>query len=132
MHYGTNQGLLDRIHRGYNIALMTKPESLGQQMYAVPSATDPSKVYFVSLMPDKCTCPDFEYRVSKGELGINGICKHIAAVRLSQPLREQPEEKLWDVEFHTKVYAPDRATAQLKGLALINQNPQMGRAVESK
>lgn len=51
--------------------------------YAVPSQSDPSKVYEVRLQSNgyTCNCPDFERR---GQVGgaVSSVCKHIIAVEM--------------------------------------------------
>src|SRR6202011_4248871 len=60
----------------------------GQEAYRVPSQSEPSRFYLVTL--SSCDCPDFGRNAPSAtesvEAGERGACKHMLAVRLHREL----------------------------------------------
>jgi hypothetical protein len=75
---------------------LTGHNRAGQEVYGVPSQSDPRRYYIVTR--SSCDCPDFRRRE---EVGDDGACKHILAVRLhtelvraqQQPPRPTPQRR---------------------------------------
>jgi hypothetical protein len=75
---------------------LTGHDRAGQEIYGVPSQSDPRRYYIVTR--SSCDCPDFRRR---DDIGKDGACKHILAVRLhtelvraqQQPPRPAPQRR---------------------------------------
>jgi hypothetical protein len=65
---------------------LTGRNALGEDIFGVPSQSDPGRYYIVTLT--SCDCPDFQHNETQhaparlGGAADNRACKHVLAVRL--------------------------------------------------